>query len=120
MTGILCALAGVTRSALSVTASDVTGAGAGFSASGFIISATSPVTTPSGGTAPYTYAWVHVATSSGSTPSISSTTDQNPTWNATVSAGTPSVSTWRVTATDADGRTGNVTITVTLTWTDVS
>jgi hypothetical protein len=120
MTGILCALVGMAKAPLSVTASDVTGDGAGFSASGFIISNTSPVTTPSGGTAPYTYAWAHVTTSSGSTPSILSSTDQDPTWNATVFAGTPSASTWRVTATDADGRTGNTTITVTLTWTDVS
>ncbi len=105
--------------ALSVTASDVSAVDSGFAASGTVSSiGESPNTTPSGGTSPYTYAWTHLGTSSGVTPTISSSTAQNPYWVATVNSGDPSVSTWRVTVTDSGARTASDDITVTLTWID--
>ncbi len=107
--------------ALSVTASDVSGMASGFSFSGTVSSSgDSPDTTPSGGTAPYTYAWTHLSTSGGVTPTISSSTAQNPFWVATVDSGDPSVSTWRVTVTDSAAQTASDDITVTLTWIDLN
>lgn len=105
---------------LSVTALDVEGNGFGFSPAGTVSSSTSPNTTPSGGTAPYTYSWVHLDTSSGATPSVSSSTAQNPFWTATVDSGDPSISTWRVTVTDSAAQTASDDITVTLTWIDLN
>lgn len=120
MSGIMCAFAGSGAGALSVTASNVSGSGQGFAASGTVYSSGSTNTTPVGGTSPFTYAWTLVSTTSGTTPSISSSTAQNPGWNAVVSDGTQSISTWKVTVTDSASRTANTTITVTLTWTNIS
>jgi len=105
---------------LRVFASNVTGAASGPHPSGVVTSTTSPNTSPSGGTSPYTYAWSVVSTSSGTTPTISSYTAQNPIWSIGVADGTPSVSTWKVTVTDAHSSTASATITVTLTWTNIS
>lgn len=106
---------------LSVSANNVSETFFGFSPSGSVnSSAQSPGTTPSGGASPYTYAWTHLSTSGGSTPSISSSTAQNPFWTATVSDGDPSISTWRVTVTDNAAQTASDDITVTLTWTNIS
>lgn len=68
-----------------------------------------------------TYAWTHILTSSGNTPTIIGPATANPSWDATVTDGTPSVSIWRITVTD--GTTGAVTfedVTVTLTFTNSS
>ena len=119
MSGVMCAFVSGSG-ALSVTASNVSGSAQGFAASGTVYSSGSPNTTPVGGTSPYTYTWSLVSTSSGSSPSIGSSTVQNPGWNAVVSDGTPSVSTWQVTVTDAASRTASTTITVTLTWVNIS
>jgi hypothetical protein len=101
--------------ALSVTADDVSGFDSGPSFSGFVTTSGNPNTTPAGGVAPYTYAWTRL---SGSSPAISSSTAQNPTWSETVFDGTDSISTWRVTVTDSATTTAFTDITVTLTWLD--
>jgi hypothetical protein len=103
---------------LSVTADSVSGFDTGPSNSGFVTTSGSPNTTPSGGTSPYTYAWTHIDTSSGDTPSVSSSTAQDPSWSAIVESGTDSISTWRVTVTDSGARTASTDITVTLVWID--
>lgn len=101
---------------LSVTAGDVFGSASGFDYSGYVQTTTSTGTTPSGGTAPYTYQWSYISTSSGPTPSISYEFDQNPYWYATVDDGQPSISTWEVTVTDSGSSTATDTINVTLQW----
>lgn len=106
--------------ALSVTADNVGGIEFGRNPSGFVTSTNSPNTTPSDGVGPYTYAWTELGTSSGNTPSVSSSTAQNPTWTSFVESGTDSISTWRVTVTDSGSRTAYADITVTLTWIDIS
>lgn len=115
MSGIHMALLAASGTSLSVTADNVSGFDSGPSSSGFVTTSDSPNTTPSGGVGPYTYAWARV---SGSSPTISSSTAQNPTWSETVFDGSDSVSTWRVTVTDSGSRTAFTDITVTLTWVD--
>lgn len=117
MTGIMNAMLGAGISPPSVTASNVTGSASGLSASGSVSSSTSPNPVVTGGRAPYSYSWARV---SGDTPTCIPTNVANPGWSEdAVAAGSPSVSTWRVTVTDADGRTGTADITVTLTWTSL-
>jgi hypothetical protein len=103
---------------LSVTADSVSGFDSGPSNSGFVTTSTSPNTTPSGGVGPYTYAWTNISTESGTTPNVSSSTAQDPSWTAIVFDGTEGVSTWRVTVTDSATTTAFTDITVTLTWLD--
>jgi hypothetical protein len=107
------------KSAMSVTASNVSGSAGGFAASGYVYTSGSPNTTVTGGTAPYTYSWAHISTSTGPTPDISGSSIANPTWNALVNESTNSVSTWRVTVTSSGGgSSAQVNITVTLIWTN--
>jgi len=106
--------------ALSVTADDVSGFDSGPNFIGSVTSSGSPNTTPAGGVAPYTYAWTELGTSSGNTPSVSSSTAQNPSWTAFVESEVDSISTWRVTVTDSATTTAFTDITVTLTWIDNS
>jgi hypothetical protein len=101
---------------LSVTADDVSGFDSGPSVSGSVTTSDSTNTTPAGGVSPYTYAWTNISTSSGNTPTVSSSTAQNPSWTASVSDGIDSVSVWRVTVTDDVSTTAQADITVTLTW----
>ena len=103
---------------LSVTADGVSGYDTGPSNSGFVTSTTSTNTTPSGGVAPYTYAWTYISTTSGNTPSISSSTAQNPSWTGNQVDAIDGISTWRVTVTDSGARTAYTEITVTLVWVD--
>lgn len=103
---------------LSVSASSVAGYENGPSNSGFVTNSGSPNTTPSGGAGPYTYAWTNISTSSGNTPSISSTTAQNPSWTGEQTDQIDGISTWRVTVTDSGARTAFTEITVTLVWVD--
>jgi hypothetical protein len=104
---------------LSVSANAVHGFGFGASASGSVTSAPAALTV-SGGTSPYTYSWSHVSTSSGNTPTISSSTADNPTFTATVISGTSSISTWEVTVTDNVSATASTYVSVSLTWFDNS
>jgi hypothetical protein len=67
-----------------------------------------------------TFLWEHVSTSSGSTPGINSSAIFSPSWSSTVSEGTPSISTWRLTITDSGGQVADKTCTVSLTWTNSS
>lgn len=108
------------KSAMSVTASNVSGSAGGFAQSGNVsTSGSSPNTTVTGGTAPYTYSWAHISTSSGPTPGISGSSIANPTWSAFVDDSSNSVSTWRVTVTSSGGgSSAQVNITVTLIWTN--
>lgn len=107
---------GTSKLVLSVTADNVSGIDFGASFSGTVYTETSPDTTPANGAAPYTYAWTHISTSSGNTPTVVSATNQNPSWYADVADGTPSESVWRVTVTDSVAATAQTDITVTLTW----
>ena len=111
---------GTSMLVLSVTADNVSGTNFGSSFSGTVYSENSPNTTPANGTAPYTYAWTHISTSSGNTPTVVSATDQNPSWYADVDDGVPSESVWRVTVTDSVAATAQTDITVTLTWVNIS
>lgn len=99
---------------LSVIASNVSRARDGAAATGSVTSVALPNTTITGGVGPYTQEWTNVG---GDTPVISSSTALNPTWTATVADGTPNVSSWRVTVTDAVSATATYDIEVTLTWT---
>lgn len=114
----------ITRTTFSVSASSVTKAQSGFSSSGTVSTATAPAkspnTTPSGGTPAYTYAWTRLSTTSGPNPTISNSAVQNPTWSASVSDGTDSVSTWQVVATDSTTATASTTIVVTLVWNNLA
>lgn len=109
------------KSAMSVSANDVSGSAGGFAQAGSVsTSGSSPNTTVTGGTSPYTYAWTHISTASGNTPGISNASSANPLWSATVTDGEESVSTWRVTATSSGGgSSASDQITVTLTWTNL-
>lgn len=119
MSGIQMALLGASRPRPSVVANDVFGFDSGPAFSGNVSTlGDSPNTTASGGTPPYTYAWSHVSTSSGNTPTISSATAQNPYWFVAAEDGISSESVWRVTVTDSVSATGSYDINVSLTWVD--
>lgn len=105
------------------SASDTTpsGADSGFSQTGPVTSNVITIT-PVGGTAPYTYAWAIVGGASSSGP-----------FTATAPTGVATAFTnvcdtddidnneqWRCTVTDDDGNETTVTVTVTLTWADLS
>lgn len=107
------------KSAMSVTASNVSGSAGGFANSGDVYGSGTK-TTVTGGTAPFTYSWAHISTSSGDTPAISGPTTANPSWSANVDDIPASVSTWRVTVTSSGGvSSAQATITVTLNWTNL-
>ena len=103
------------KSAMSVSANNVSGDNGGFAPSGSVSTAgSSPNTTVTGGTAPYTYSWARI---SGSTvPQISNSVAQNPTWS---NGSTPDgfhEAVWRVTVTATGGATATRDITVSLSW----
>lgn len=114
-----------TSFSISADKASVSGSGSGFSACGDP-GATDVVTvTPTGGTAPYTYAWARVGAAATSGPYQA----VNPTGAATAFTdvdssvcdgdATPS-ETWRCTVTDNDARELTVDVTVTLTWTNLT
>lgn len=102
---------------LAVAASNVSRRIVASGASGTVATLFNPSTTITGGVAPYTQEWTR---QSGGTPTISSATALNPTWSEVVPDGSPSVSTWRCTVTDAVSATASTDISVTLTWVDAS
>lgn len=99
------------KSAMSVSANNVSGSGFGFASSGSV-STGSPDTTVTGGTAPFTFSWTYL--SGSSVPQVSSSTAQNPNWfnNDTPEGSNSAV--WRVTVTDANSNTATDDINVTL------
>jgi len=110
MTGITALLAGVVRrlEALQVAATEPYNFGI---APGLVTSDT-PGTSVTGGLAPYTFNWTYVSGEPGF--SISSTTEQNPTWSFFFD--TPSIvsAVWRVTVNDSAG-SAPVTLDITIT-----
>jgi hypothetical protein len=101
------------KSALSVSATSVSGFNSGFAFSG-PVSTDNTSTTVTGGASPFTFSWARI---SGSTvPQVSSSTAQNPNWfnNDTPSGTYDAV--WRVTVTDANSNTATADINVSLTW----
>lgn len=115
-------LIGMGVSAVLASATNATGTASGAAASGTVVSESGGVASAEGGAGGYTYSWAIVSTAQGPAPSIISGGDtNNPTWRAlAVVDGTPSISTWRVTVTDAVGNTDTFDITVTLTWINLS
>lgn len=99
------------KSALSVSATDVSGTAAAFASSGPVASDNTS-TTVTGGTAPFTFSWTYL--SGSSVPQVSSSTAQNPNWfnNDTPEGSNSAV--WRVTVTDANSNTATDDINVTL------
>ena len=105
------------KSALGVTASNVTGNDAGFAPSGFVQSSSGPNASVIGGVGPFTYSWTKLSGSNNF--GISNPAVLNPTWSGDIPNGI-SVATWRLTVTDtANGNTASIDITVTLTWTNL-
>lgn len=104
---------------LSVSANAVYGFDSGPSISGSVTSGAA-VVTASGGTTPYTYAWTHISTTTGNTPTISSSSISNPTFSATVFDGVQSSSTWQITVTDGASDVASAYVSVSLTWRDTS
>ena len=90
---------------MSVSANNTDGGSAG----SFITSAPSTAT-PTGGTAPYSYAWSILSGAAA----INSPTSASTTFSGNAFPGAPSVSTAQVIVTDAHGDTASITITVTL------
>jgi len=114
MSGVLALLSTAAGNAFSVAASSVSKTDSGFAASGTVTTSETPGTTPTGGTAPYTYAWTKF--SGSSVPAVSDATAQNPTWSGTVNSEVEEVAVWRVMVTDDAGAIAFRNITVTLRW----
>ena len=96
---------------LEVTSADIFGENIGTNFSGSV-SANASVTVQYG-SGNYSYSWVRNSTSSGNTPTISNAAVLNPTFTATVTAPTNSVSSWTLTVTDVTyGITDSVTVTL--------
>lgn len=105
----------LTHSALSSLTANKSGDASGdcSAASGSCSATTNTVTiTPSGGQAPYTYAWVRL--SGSTTDAISSTTAQTVSWSRTNAvSGNPNLSAvWQCTVTDAASQTAQVSVNV--------
>lgn len=100
---------------LEVTCADVTGENGGPNFSGTVTAV--PNASVLYGSGNYTYSWVRNSTSSGNSPTVSNAAALNPTFSATVTTTTNSVSSWTLTVTDTTyGLTDSVTVTVTLDW----
>jgi hypothetical protein len=107
---------------LVVVCSNASGNSGGLSGSGNVASDTGGHVTVSGGSGSYSYSFTRLSTSQGPSPTIlSGDGTADPVFRAlSVSDGTPSISTWRVTVTDEAGNTQTDDFTVTLTWTNNS
>jgi hypothetical protein len=101
-----------------VVASDVLRNRSGMTPFGTVTTTQPPLTTASGGVAPYvSYAWVY---QSGSTAfDILDAAVQNPVWEGVITDGDPAEAVWRVTVTDTVGGTAFTDISVTLIWTQI-
>lgn len=99
-----------------VSCSGLSGSDSGPVGSGSVYSPNAAPSIGGFGFGPYSYAWTFV---SGSSLNISNASISNPTWQQTVSAGSPLSAVWRVTVTDtATGATTTTTITISLSWTN--
>ena len=110
---------------LAVTASNVAASASDFSSSGRVPAGGFALTTctPSGGTAPYTFAWTKLTTADGTAFTQQGATLQNNGWYGDPRRDPDDIDnteTWRVTVTDAELDTASHTISVTLTWTNIS
>lgn len=104
----------------SVVASDASGHDTGAPQTGTVTASGSASVSNAIGAV--SYSWELVSSTQGAAQSImSGGSTATPTFRATgVAQGTPSISTWRVTATDAAGRSDIDTCTCTLTWSSTS
>lgn len=103
-----------------VTANNASGIASGAGSSGTVTAVGSSSVANAIGSV--SYSWSLVSSSQGAAQSISANgTTAAPTFRATgVVNGTPSIATWRVTATDAAGREDTDDCTVTLTFNSIS
>lgn len=100
------------QAALAVTAAHAVGVDSGPGTPGTVGATTTAVVTDAVGA--ITYAWTYL---SGNAGTINSASIASPSWSALVADGTPLISTWRCTVTDATtGASSSVEITVSLTW----
>lgn len=108
---------------LSITDSTPSGSNSGANPTGPVSSNTTTVSVVSGGSGSYTYAWTLISAPSTNGPfSPGSPTSATTGFSDTDVAATPAqVETWRCTVTDTgNGRTGSISATVTLNWTDTT
>jgi hypothetical protein len=100
------------QAALTVTAPNAVGVDSGPGTPGTVGATTTATANDAVGS--ISYAWVYV---SGNAGTINNASIQSPSWSALVADGTPLISTWQVTVTDATtGATDSEAITVSLTW----
>lgn len=125
MSGVLAAAFPFNPITLTVDDSTPNSSGSGFAACGDPGTTGTVTVTPSGGTAPYTYAWARVGAAADSGPYQASapsaaTTAFSDVDSTVCTADVNSSETWRCTVTDDNGRQATIDVTVTLTWTDLS
>ena len=103
--------------------SNVSSSGSGATPCGNPGTTGTPGATASGGLGALTYLWEQIGTPAQSGPyNCSNTAILNPTWTeiSVCDGDFPTSETWRLTVTDDTGQTATDTITVTLTWTDLT
>jgi hypothetical protein len=110
---------------LSVSASSVSASGSGFIGCGNAGSTNTPGTSVSGGSGNYSFLWERVGAAATRGPwIISSATVQNPSWHAPgpVCDGDSVISeSWKVWVTDnSTGQIGSATISVTISWANLT
>lgn len=81
----------------------------GYEEAASTVTTSSATAVPSGGSAPFTYAW-EIVTSSGFTPSTANSPSSATTTFSKVMAPTTNEDTWRVTVTDSFGTTATDTV----------
>jgi hypothetical protein len=85
----------------SASPNTASGSGSGAASSGLVTTTGTTTATPSGGTAPYTYAWTRV--SGDITISINSPSAATTSFTASVADGVPKEAAFKCTITDANG-----------------
>ena len=95
---------------LNVAPSSVSGTGDSHAA--ILITSSTATATPTGGTAPYTYAWTKV---SGDTLTVTNPTNASTAFRASIGPGDSRGATYRCTVTDKNGLTAQDTVSITLT-----
>lgn len=113
MGGIHAAFAGFARTPLSVSIAPDPATGAGSGGGSETVTSELATATPSGGLAPYTYAWTHVSGDAAIT--ITSDTSQSTTFSKFMTPGASTSAVKRCTVTDAYGQTASDDVDVELT-----